>query len=48
MAPYVNILVARPDDKDSADMQKLVAALHSPEVKAFIIEKYKGAIVPAF
>ncbi|OZY43673.1 methionine ABC transporter substrate-binding protein [Pseudomonas fragi] len=47
-SPYVNILVARPDDKDSADMQKLVAALHSPEVKAFIIEKYKGAIVPAF
>ncbi|HBP49084.1 methionine ABC transporter substrate-binding protein [Pseudomonas sp. FSL R10-0056] len=47
-SPYVNILVARPDDKDSADMQKLVAALHSPEVKAFILEKYKGAIVPAF
>ena len=47
-SPYVNILVARPDDKDSADMQKLVAALHSPEVKAFILGKYKGAIVPAF
>ena len=47
-SPYVNILVARPDHKDSADMQKLVAALHSPEVKAFILEKYKGAIVPAF
>lgn len=47
-SPYVNILVARPDDKDSADMQKLVAALHSSEVKAFILEKYKGAIVPAF
>lgn len=47
-SPYVNILVARPDNKDSDAMQKLVAALHSPEVKAFIIEKYKGAIVPAF
>ncbi|AUB73399.1 methionine ABC transporter substrate-binding protein [Pseudomonas sp. Lz4W] len=47
-SPYVNILVARPDDKDSADMQKLVTALHSPEVKAFINEKYKGAIIPAF
>ena len=47
-SPYVNILVARPDDKDSADMQKLVAALHTPDVKAFILEKYKGAIVPAF
>ena len=47
-SPYVNILVARPDDKDSADMKKLVDALHSPEVKKFINEKYKGAIIPAF
>jgi D-methionine transport system substrate-binding protein len=47
-SPYVNILVARPDDKDSEAMKKLVAALHSPEVKAFILEKYKGAVVPAF
>ena len=47
-SPYVNILVARPDDKDSEDMKKLVAALHSPEVKAFILEKYKGAVLPAF
>lgn len=47
-SPYVNILVARPDNKDSADMKKLVDALHTPQVKAFINEKYKGAIVPAF
>ncbi|MCY1348325.1 D-methionine-binding lipoprotein MetQ [compost metagenome] len=47
-SPYVNILVAREDNKASADMQKLAAALHSPEVKKFIEEKYKGAVVPAF
>ncbi|MBK5005732.1 ABC transporter substrate-binding protein [Pseudomonas sp. S60] len=47
-SPYVNILVARPDNKDSDDMKKLAAALHSPEVKQFITEKYKGAVVPAF
>ena len=47
-SPYVNILVARPDDKDSEAMKKLVAALHTPEVKAFILEKYKGAVLPAF
>ncbi len=47
-SPYVNILVARPDNKDSEAMKKLVTALHSPEVKAFILEKYKGAVVPAF
>ena len=47
-SPYVNILVARPDNKDSAAMQKLIDALHSEEVKQFINEKYKGAVVPAF
>lgn len=47
-SPYVNILVARPDNKDSPAMQKLAAALHSPELKAFILEKYKGAVLPAF
>lgn len=47
-SPYVNILVARPDDKDTEDMKKLVAALHSPETKRFIQEKYKGAVLPAF
>jgi len=47
-SPYVNILVARPDNKDSDAMQKLAAALHSEEVRKFIEEKYKGAVVPAF
>jgi len=47
-SPYVNILVARPDNKDSAAMQKLAAALHSEEVRQFIEEKYQGAVVPAF
>lgn len=47
-SPYVNILVSRADNKDSAYMQKLAKALHSPEVKKFIEEKYKGAVVPAF
>ncbi|OEC33325.1 D-methionine transport system substrate-binding protein [Pseudomonas cuatrocienegasensis] len=47
-SPYVNILVARADNKDSDAMQKLAKALNSPEVKAFILEKYQGAVVPAF
>ncbi len=47
-SPYVNILVARPDNKDSAAIKKLSTALHSPETKKFILEKYKGAVVPAF
>ncbi|KAB0547048.1 ABC transporter substrate-binding protein [Pseudomonas argentinensis] len=47
-SPYVNILVTREDNKDSPAVQKLVKALHSDEVKTFILEKYKGAVVPAF
>jgi len=47
-SPYVNILVARPDNKDSAAMKKLADALTSDEVKAFIMEQYEGAVVPAF
>jgi D-methionine transport system substrate-binding protein len=47
-SPYVNILVARADNKDSVAMQKLAKALNSAEVKAFIAEKYQGAVVPAF
>ena len=47
-SPYVNFIVARPDNKDSDAMQKLAKVLHSAEVKQFIQEKYKGAVVPAF
>ncbi|MCP1306814.1 MetQ/NlpA family ABC transporter substrate-binding protein [Paenibacillus tyrfis] len=47
-SPYVNILVSRPDNKDSEAMQKLAKALTSEDVKKFIEEKYKGAVVPAF
>jgi len=47
-SPYVNILVARPDNKDRDAMQKLAAALKSDAVRDFIMEKYEGAVVPAF
>ena len=47
-SPYVNFLVARPDNKDSDAIQKLAKALTSPEVKTFIEKKYNGAVVPAF
>ncbi|NSX09277.1 MetQ/NlpA family ABC transporter substrate-binding protein [Pseudomonas lini] len=47
-SPYVNFLVARPDNKDSVAIQKLAKALTSPEVKAFIEKKYSGAVLPAF
>lgn len=47
-APYANILVARPDNKDSDAIQKLAKALTSEEVRTFINDTYEGALVPAF
>ncbi|HEY4291463.1 MetQ/NlpA family ABC transporter substrate-binding protein [Luteibacter sp.] len=47
-SPYVNFLVSRADNKDDPRVQKLAAALTSPEVKAFIEKTYGGAVQPAF
>ena len=47
-SPYVNILVVDSKNKDAAGLQKLAKALNSAEVKTFINDKYKGAVVPAF
>jgi D-methionine transport system substrate-binding protein len=47
-SPYANYLVARPDNKDSEAIQKLAKELNSPDVKKFIEDTYKGAVVPAF
>lgn len=47
-SPYTNLLVARPDNKDSEAIQKLAKALTSEEIKQFIEDTYKGALVPAF
>ena len=47
-SPYVNLLVARPDNAGDPRVQKLAKALTGPEVKAFIAQKYAGAVQPAF
>ncbi len=47
-SPYANIVAVRKGDEGRPEMQKLMKALQSPEVKKFIEEKYKGAVVPAF
>ncbi len=47
-SPYANLLVARNDNKDRPGFKKLAAVLNSPEVKKFIQERYKGAVLPAF
>lgn len=47
-SPYVNILVSRQDNKANDSIQKLAKALTTEEVKTFINEHYKGAVVPVF
>jgi len=45
---YVEYLVARPDNINDPGIQKVAKALNSPEVKQFILERYKGEIQPGF
>ncbi|MCF3943711.1 MetQ/NlpA family ABC transporter substrate-binding protein [Oceanobacillus sp. APA_J-2(6-2)] len=47
-SPYVNVLVSRPDNKDSEPVQKLIDALTTEKVRGFILENYGEAVVPAF
>lgn len=47
-SPYANIVAVRKGDEKRPELQKLAKVLNSPEVRKFIINKYKGAVVPAF
>ena len=46
--PYVNIIAVRAVDKDKPWVKTLVEAYQSPEVKAFILEKFKGSVLPSW
>lgn len=43
--PYVNLIAVRSKDKDQPWVKALVEAYQSPEVKAFILEKFKGSVL---
>jgi D-methionine transport system substrate-binding protein len=45
---YANILAIRKGDESRPEIQALVKALASEEVRKFINDAYKGAVVPAF
>lgn len=47
-SPYINILVARKDNKENEDIKKLGRALTSEKVKKYILNNYDGAVIPAF
>ncbi|MGA0595789.1 MetQ/NlpA family ABC transporter substrate-binding protein [Enterovirga sp. CN4-39] len=46
--PYVNLIAVRAADKDKPWVKELVAAYRSPEVKAFIADKFKGAVIASW
>ncbi|WP_042353908.1 MetQ/NlpA family ABC transporter substrate-binding protein [Bacillus rubiinfantis] len=45
-SPYVNIITVRKGDESKPAIKALVEALQSKEIQDFILEKYKGAVVP--
>ncbi|WP_082942581.1 MULTISPECIES: MetQ/NlpA family ABC transporter substrate-binding protein [unclassified Helicobacter] len=47
-SPYANILVVRKGDESRADIQALKEVLQSEATKKFIIDTYKGEVIPAF
>lgn len=47
-SPYANGLVVRKGDETNENVLKLYDVLRTEEVKEFIINKYDGAVVPAF
>jgi D-methionine transport system substrate-binding protein len=47
-APYVNLIAVRKSDKDKPWVKTLIESYHSDPVKQFILDKYKGAAVPAW
>jgi D-methionine transport system substrate-binding protein len=42
---YANVIAVRKGDENRREIKELVKALRSPEIKRFIKEKYKGAVV---
>jgi len=44
-SPYANIIAVRAEDKDKPWVAALVKAYRSPEVKAFVDEKFKKTVV---
>jgi len=47
-SPYANLLVTRTADKDQPWVGKLIKAYHSPTLRQFIDEQFKGSVVAAF
>ena len=47
-SPYANIIAIRTGDEHRPEIEALKAAMTSDKMRAFILKKYKGAVLPAF
>lgn len=47
-SPYANLVAVKAGNEKDERVEKLLKALQSEDVKKFIADKYKGAVVPAF
>lgn len=45
--PYANLIAVKKGHKDDAKIKALMEVLHSKEIRDYINDKYKGAVVPA-
>lgn len=47
-APYINLIAVRTVDKDAAWVKQFVDAYHTDEVRQFVVDTFKGAVVPSW
>jgi len=47
-SPYANVIAVRAEDKDKPWVKTFVESYQSPEVKAFILEKFNGSVIPSW
>lgn len=46
--PYTNIIVVRSADKDKPWVKTLVQSYQTPEIREFVLTKFKGAVLPSW
>lgn len=47
-SPYANVIAVRIGDENRPEIEALKTAMTSEKMRAFILDKYKGAVLPAF
>jgi D-methionine transport system substrate-binding protein len=45
---YINYLVVKEGNEETAKTKALIAALENDDVKKYIEENYSGSVIPAF